>query len=276
MHPFVHLLGLQFPSYGLMVIVGVLISFSVMLFLCMKKHIDITEQLYFTAFIILFTILGAKLLYQFQNLPQLWTYRDTIFHSWQSFLDYLGSGFVFYGGLIGGCVGAVCYSRYFKVNAIDVAQNFATIIPLFHCFGRIGCFLAGCCYGISYSGPFSVTYQQSLAAPNHIPFFPVQLLEAGINFILFLILFAFDRKLSKPLQNFGLYAILYGIERFFLEFLRGDQARGSFMQLSTSQWISILMIIPVGVYMFFNASENNKIVKLLLNNRTSETSIRQS
>lgn len=266
MQPFVNIAGHEIPSYGMMVVIGSLISIAVILLRCRKKNIHLDDQLYFVAFIIMFTLLGAKLLYLLQNLPQLFENADVIFESWSSFLDYMGGGFVFYGGLIGGCVGAICYAKFFEVNAVAAAENFVLIIPLFHCCGRIGCFLAGCCYGIEYTGPLAVTFTESLGAPNNVSLFPVQLLEAGLNLLVFFLLLAVDKKLKRPLQNFGLYAVIYGVIRFLLEFLRGDPARGVWL-LSTSQWISLLILIPVGIYMLTCKTEKNFLVWQMLNGR---------
>ena len=261
MQPFVNIAGHETPSYGMMVVIGSLISIAVILLRCRKKNIHLDDQLYFVAFIIMFTLLGAKLLYLllFEN-------ADVIFESWSSFLDYMGGGFVFYGGLIGGCVGAICYAKFFEVNAVAAAENFVLIIPLFHCCGRIGCFLAGCCYGIEYTGPLAVTFTESLGAPNNVSLFPVQLWEAGLNLLVFFLLLAVDKKLKRPLQNFGLYAVIYGVIRFLLEFLRGDPARGVWL-LSTSQWISLLILIPVGIYMLTCKTEKNFLVWQMLNGR---------
>ena len=151
----------------------------------------------------------------------------------------------FYGGLIGGCIGVIVYARFFKENTVKLAEAFVPAVPLFHVFGRIGCFLAGCCYGILWDGPLGVTFTKSIVAPNGISLLPIQLIEAGANVITFVILLVFKGKLKKPLQNFGLYLVIYSIERFVFEFFRGDLARGAFLNVSTSQWIS-LILLPVG------------------------------
>lgn len=264
MQPFINIAGYAIPSYGMMVVIGSLLSIAVVLLRCPKRKIPLDNQLYFTAFILMFTLLGAKLLYLIQNLPQLWENADIIFESWSSFLNYLGGGFVFYGGLTGGCIGAFCYAKFFRINGVAEAENFVLIIPLFHCCGRIGCFLAGCCYGIKYDGPLAVTFTESLGAPDGVSLFPVQLAEAGLNLLVFFLLLALDKRLKKPLQNFGVYAIIYGTERFFLEFLRGDSARGVWI-LSTSQWISLLILIPVGIYMLVCRTDKNFLVWRMLN-----------
>jgi phosphatidylglycerol:prolipoprotein diacylglycerol transferase len=113
-------------------------------------------------------------------------------------------------------------------------------IPLFHFFGRIGCFLAGCCFGIESS--FGFTFNHSIVdEANGINRFPVQLLEAFINILLFFILDVFRRKKLFKQNIIYLYLLLYSFARFFIEFLRGDVYRGFFFVLSTSQIISILI-----------------------------------
>ena len=70
--------------------------------------------------------------------------------------NLLGSGFVFYGGLFGGILGYYLGVKIAKCNFSDFVSFFVFIVPLVHGFGRIGCFCAGCCYGIPYEGFFSV------------------------------------------------------------------------------------------------------------------------
>ena len=99
-----------------------------------------------------------------------------------------------------------------------MAEAFVPGVPLFHCFGRIGCFMAGCCYGIPTEGPLGITFTHSIVAPNGVSLLPIQLIEAGANVITFIILLVFKKKLKRPLQNFGLYLLIYSIERFILNF----------------------------------------------------------
>ena len=117
--------------------------------------------------------------------------------------------------MIGGAIGTIFYANVFKINAIKNIETFVIVIPFFHYVGRIGCFLAGCCYGIEYNGLFKIMYTEAIAAPNGINLFPVQLLEALLNFLLFLFLVWIDKWLKKPLSNFGIYLVLYGAIRFF-------------------------------------------------------------
>ena len=135
---------------------------------------------------------------------------------------------------------------------------YTPFLPFAHAFGRIGCFCAGCCYGIEYHGFLSVHFPYNEISPelSTVPRLPVQLIEAGLNFICFGALLHImlknlkkkkeERKLKQG-QLLGFYLIYYLIARTILEFFRGDSVRGSVGFLSTSQIISILMI-PVAVY----------------------------
>jgi phosphatidylglycerol:prolipoprotein diacylglycerol transferase len=118
-----------------------------------------------------------------------------------------------------------------------------------HSFGRIGCFFAGCCYGIKYQGPFSITFLDSIAGPNHVALFPIQLLESFINVLVSIFLIFYSKKDRLPGKIFGIYLMLYSLIRFFLEFLRGDIIRGKLFGITTSQWISLLLF-PIGYYCY--------------------------
>ena len=140
--------------------------------------------------------------------------------------------------LLGGILAGALYLRV-KGRSLALWSNLtAPAIALFHTFGRIGCFLGGCCYGIPSA--WGVTYRHSpVVEANGISRFPVQLVEAAWNLILFLLLSRLLRQGKGRLLP--LYLALYAPARFLLEFLRGDSYRGIFFGLSTSQWISLLL-----------------------------------
>lgn len=269
MCPYIELFGKSYASYGLMAVLGCLVTFAFVLCVCPKYGASRINELYLIAFIVISTVIGAKLLYILGTIPELLNGISVIFSSPEAFMDYLGSGFVFYGGLIGGCAGVIGYAKFFKENTVAMAEAFVPGIPLFHCFGRIGCFLAGCCYGIETDGPFGIVFTHSIVAPNGVPLLPIQLIEAGANIITFIILFAVKDKMKKPLENFGIYLMIYSIERFVFEFFRGDIARGIFLNVSTSQWIS-LILLPVGIYLIAVRPEKNILVWLLNGNKDKQ------
>ena len=112
-------------------------------------------------------------------------------------------------------------------------------------FGRIGCLLAGCCYGMEYDGIFSITFKNSSFAPNNIALFPSQIFSSLYDFMSGILLLILYNKLKNRNKGFiaGMYLILYGVGRFIIEFFRGDLARGFILALSTSQFISIFVTI---------------------------------
>lgn len=188
-------------------------------------------------------IIGGHLLYGITNLKNI---VSVILNGENiiSFLNYF-SGNVFYGGLIGGILSALIYSKVAHINFRKYIDNAALFIPLFHFFGRIGCFLSGCCYGKECS--FGFVYKYSLIeSANHVRRFPIQLVEAGGNMIIFLILcYLFhNKRFEKKLLS--VYLVMYSILRFSTEFFRGDFYRGFLFSLSTSQIISIILFV-VGV-----------------------------
>jgi phosphatidylglycerol:prolipoprotein diacylglycerol transferase len=156
--------------------------------------------------------------------------------------DFFG-GSVFFGGLIGGAIAGIITVRAVKLPWYPTLDLLTTLIPLFHCFGRVGCFLGGCCYGIPSQIGF--TFRHSIvAAANGVNRFPVQLCEAGFNLILFFALYILFKKGKLRGQLFFLYLVCYSTARFFLEYLRGDVIRGVWaMGLSTSQIIAGLLFI---------------------------------
>ena len=97
--------------------------------------------------------------------------------------------------------------------------------------------------------------------PNGIAYFPVQLVEACGDLIIFIILCLMKNKKQKYYQPLGIYLVLYGVMRFVLEFFRGDEARGIWGWFSTSQWIS-LVTVPLGIYCLVVATEKNILEKL--------------
>jgi phosphatidylglycerol:prolipoprotein diacylglycerol transferase len=125
-------------------------------------------------------------------------------------------------------------------------------LALGHAFGRIGCLFAGCCFGerVDASNPFAIVYPDypagypsGLAAPPHVPLFGAPLLEAGFLCILSIILSILFLILRRPGLTTAIYLLGYGVWRFIIEYWRGDAIRGAFGPFTTSQYVSILLVI---------------------------------
>lgn len=250
MHPILHLGPIEIPAYGTVIFIGLLIGIIIASLTCKKYKLEKIDIALSTILASIGLIIGAKVLYIFTIISEI--IKDFAFvktHISET-IFYALSGYVFYGGLIGAVLGYWFYCKWFKIDFLSLINVITPAIPLVHAFGRIGCFLGGCCYGVEYHGKFAVHFPENefVTELNNVPRFPVQLLESGINFILFIVLLIYARKIRKKGSILGIYLICYGIIRFSLEFLRGDLERGIFLNVSTSQWIS-LILIPIGIYL---------------------------
>ena len=146
---------------------------------------------------------------------------------------------MFYGGLAGALSGKYAYCKIYQLDFGTAMKLIVPVLPLGHAFMRMGCFLAGCCYGIEH--PWGITFTAALGAPSGVPLLPVQLYETVLNLVIFAVLWTYTKTERSPLLTGALYALMYSTARFFLEFLRGDTIRGIFWGLPTSQFISIIV-----------------------------------
>ena len=203
-------------------------------------------------------IVGAKIVFMISVIPDYINHWDIVTSDIPYAIFYALSGFVFYGGLIGVILMLLLYCRHLELDFGSFMNVVAPVIPFIHGLGRVGCFFGGCCYGIEYHGPLSVQFPDNpfVEDLNLVPRFPIQLLEAAINIVIFIILYQISKKPRKPGFMLGLYLITYAIIRFSLEFLRGDVERGFFLNVSTSQWIS-LILIPIGIYLIVRKRKSN-------------------
>ena len=199
---------------------------------------------------LLSALAGAKLLFIIVS----WSSIVELFKTLSTFdalMSIIQGGFVFYGGLLGGGLGLFIFTKIRKESLFKYSNLFTLALPLGHAFGRIGCFIAGCCYGMPYDGWLSYTYTKSLdiATPLGVPLLPVQLIEAVLLFVLFASLLFIYLKFKKKRNLVTIvYLVAYAIMRFTLEFFRGDKERGSLLGLSTSQWISVVIVIAVAIF----------------------------
>jgi phosphatidylglycerol:prolipoprotein diacylglycerol transferase len=165
--------------------------------------------------------------------------------SWSTFQ----SAGTFYGGLLGGIVWVVLYTHFQKMPLLAVLDVTAAPVALGHAIGRLGCFVAGCCYGKPTALPWGVTFTNPVAqkiagTPLDVPLHPTQLYEAGAEFLNFLFLIWLGTRRRFPGRIMGAYFILYGIERGSIEFFRGDPGRTMMFHdtFSLMQIVSVAMV----------------------------------
>ena len=234
MHPFIHIGSLSLPMYGLCTMVGTVFALLAV-FKLRKQGSPLSEDNLLDALIwaILLGFVCSKLLYFIVDPPQMP-------HSWAELWDLISAGLVFYGGLLGGLLGLFLVSRKTKKNMITYTDLMAPCFCLAHAGGRVGCLMAGCCYGMEYTGPCAVVL-------DGVSRLPTQIMEAIFLVILSAVLIAVFLKKPRRGVVTGLYMTIYAVWRFVIEFFRADY-RGNVGPLSTSQFIS-LFILAFGVYL---------------------------
>jgi phosphatidylglycerol---prolipoprotein diacylglyceryl transferase len=245
MHPVLFELGsYTIYTYGFLIAVGAVSAFSYMAWQSKREFGTPFDQSN-TLFILLIIagIVGGKLFMIFEN-PSLYFSNPKRLFS--------GSGFVFYGSLLFCIPSMIWYFRRIKVPVLPMLDVMAIVTCIVHGFGRIGCFMAGCCYGTETHSHFGVVFTDpTCQAPLNTSLHPTQLYEATFIFLLLTSLLILKSRKKFDGQVFIIYLIAYACGRSVIELFRGDLARGFVIDgiLSNSQFISILVIAAaIAVY----------------------------
>ncbi len=255
MFPVFVLFGKEIYIYPTMATIGILIAGFYMCYMARRAGMDENDAIVALLLASIGMLAGAHILYALTNLE----YIGKIIHNlnqvtsleqgWKLVVSVFG-GAVFYGGMYGLLAGLWIFFRKSKKTTLKPREFWPIValgIPLFHGFGRIGCFLGGCCYGVPMEG--GVTYHHALVAEaNGVARFPIQLVESGLNFGLAFVLYRLYQKEPMRKHLLPIYLATYGVIRFTDEFFRGDTFRGIYGGISTSQIIALLSIVGVGAY----------------------------
>ena len=233
-------------TYGVMLAAAYLLGLQLAIVRARKAGLDSQKMLDLGVALVIAALVGAKLLLLLVNFNYFRSNPGEI-------LVLARSGGVFYGGLIGATLVAFWYIKRHRLPLWTTCDMFAPGIALGHVIGRLGCLMAGCCYGLPTSVPWAVTFTDAFAAANvgtplNQPLHPTQLYEAGAELLILVFLLTTERKgRTFPGRTFWSYMFLYAVSRFIIEFYRGDE-RGLVMGLSTSQFIS-LILAPLSLIM---------------------------
>ena len=234
-------------SYGLLLVAAYLLGLQVAVARGRARGLDGQRVMDLGIAIIVSALVGAKLLLfvvefdQFARNPaDLWT--------------LVRSGGVFYGGLLLAVTVAFWYMRRHRMPLWATCDAFAPGIAAGQAVGRLGCLLAGCCYGHPTDVPWGITFTDPLAAANvgtplDVSLHPTQLYESVAALVILGVLLAFERR-GRPFagRTFWSYFLLYPVVRFVIEFYRGDPRGTVFDVLSTSQFVSLLLV-PLSIAM---------------------------
>ncbi len=240
MYPILFRLGpLTVHTYGFLVASGVALGLWFVYSRARKQGLEASRIVDAGFYIILISLIGAKLILLFGNVSYYLRYPGEL-------LSLARSGGVFQGGLVFGVVFAILYFRRHRLPTWKVADLAGPALALGHGFGRIGCFMAGCCFGRDCESSLGVVFESQYAhdltgLPVGRPIYPVQLFEAGLNFLNFLVLFLILRRRTFDGQVFSFYVMNYSVIRYFTEFFRGDHPERAFLIRGSSPFLSLTL-----------------------------------
>ncbi len=244
------------PTYGLLVSLGVLIGLWISARNSARQGIDPEKAWNLGILVVLAGILGAKILYIIVDWSTYAEHPSEIFS-----LGTLQAGGVFSGGLVAALAVAAWYIRKHSLPTLATCDAFAPGLALGHAIGRVGCFAAGCCWGKPTQHFWGVTFTNPLArirvgTPLNVPLEPTQLFESAVELANFFILTWLLARRKFDGQVIGAYLFLYGVARYFLEFLRDDPGRGSVFGgiMTGTQLIAILLVLAGGLIWWIRPS----------------------
>lgn len=241
------LFGIQIKSYGLMIAIGIIIAATLLIKEGKKRNIDEDSLLNLIIFTVIGGVLGGKLLFIITEIKEI--IKDP------SVLLNFGYGFVVYGAIIGGALTTYTYCKIHKWNPLELMDMVVPGLAIAQGFGRIGCFLAGCCYGAETNLKIGVEFPKGSLAPSGVHLHPTQIYSSIFDFILGFFLLYYAKKKRADGKVMGMYLMIYSVGRFFVEFVRNDP-RGNVGILSTSQFIAMFTLL-IGIIVF----NTNKIFK---------------
>lgn len=254
---FFHLGPLPIHSYG--VLLGV--AFVVGVFFAMRRAPEMGVQPQIISdlalYILLGIVIGARLLHVLSDWGYYRLHPLSVVKVWEG-------GLAFHGGLIGAVAISIWYLRSRGISPWRVGDVIVPSVALGHAIGRLGCFLNGCCYGPVSDLPWAVRFPGgSLAAQQHyaegllespgkmsLPVLPTQLISAAVLVVIFVLLLRITRRATFPGEVFWSYGVLYGVARFLLELIRGDNPAvlGPFsLYQSISAGIFLLSVVMLAV-----------------------------
>jgi phosphatidylglycerol---prolipoprotein diacylglyceryl transferase len=230
------------PTYGVMVALAFLAGLAITVKLARRSGLNPELITNLAVYVALSGMLGAKVLMIVFDWNRYMANPGDIFS-----LATLQAAGVFQGGLILALVTAFFYMRHQALPPLATSDAFAPGLALGHAIGKIGCFAAGCCWGIETKLPWAVKFHDPAAyaltgVPLEIALHPAQLYEAGAEALIFGFLYWRFARPHAPGQIIGLYLVVSSVTRFFIEFTRNhEQALPFGLPFSITQWIAIVL-----------------------------------
>ena len=231
-------------SYGLMIALGIVAAFYIVAKKAKKFGLNADDVSSLFIWVILAAFVGGKLFFFFEDVGK---YTENL----GLIPGAMGGGFVFYGSLIFSIPTIIIWLRKRKVAVRPFLDLLAFVGPVVHSFGRVGCFLAGCCHGKVCESWMGVTFSHlnTLASIKDTPLYPTQLFDIAVNVIILVTVIILQKKQKFDGQLFLVYLMMYGVGRSIVEVYRGDEARGFLFggAISHSQFIALCIVVICAV-----------------------------
>jgi phosphatidylglycerol---prolipoprotein diacylglyceryl transferase len=240
-------------SFGLMIAIGLIVTLSLLYRdkplqkLISGKQLETIFQLSFFS-----GIAGGRIWFLITN--------QSMIESWTDCFTVWSGGLSVLGALIGIITTLIIYFYYTNLSALSILDRIALYTPLLQSISRLGCFFAGCCFGQATNLPWGVIYENcDSLAPLHIVLHPTQIYSSLLLALSFVILLCYDRycaaKKKRSGQMLAMYIMLMSVERFFVDFVRGDQEfftqPGLFSCLSIQQILALCLFFGALSMMIF-------------------------
>ncbi len=242
-------------GYGFFILIGTIIAYFFAQSRAKSVNMNFDRVTEMALLIVFASYIGGKVFLWFSD----W---DFYMQNPQKMLEINGDGFVFYGSFIFSIASLLLFFYFLKIPSAPVFDVLAICTAFVHGFGKIGCFMAGCCYGKICDFSIGVVYHNTLcqAKPLDTPLYPVQLIDAFVIFCAAIFLIWYNKRKKFTGELLLWYIFIYGTARFFTEFIRGDEDRGFVGALSQSQWVSIgLLFFGNLVYFYLKKKSSLKI-----------------
>ncbi|MFT5640082.1 MAG: phosphatidylglycerol:prolipoprotein diacylglycerol transferase [Cyclobacteriaceae bacterium] len=249
MHPELFQIGsMTIHTYGFMIMLGAIVGYWFMSTM-VKKELGIEPDKIqnLAILMIVAAFIGGKLFFYFEDPGYYFSNPANMFKKFRT-------GFVFYGSLLFVIPTTVWFFRKEKWPLWPMMDRLAITGAIIHVFGRMGCFFAGCCYGLPTDGLFGITFNNPLsqAKPLHTALHPTQLYSVTMISIVLIILVMLKRYKRLEGRLIFIYISFYAFGRGVIEIFRGDLRRGFIIEdvLSHSQFISLLIILATVLVYF--------------------------
>lgn len=257
MIPYLDIFGFRLSTYALAGVVAYLVAVSVATWQGRRLGISPKRIVDLTFWAVIAAIVGARVGFLFEQLPsylELCVGADAPAPAGcADFWKPWKGGFVYYGGFVAAALTVAFLARRYRLAFWSVADAIAPALAIAHAIGRVGCFLAGCCYGKATSGACAVRFHD--ATPGGGIFrHPTQLYEAAAELLIFGALLVHASRRRRSGSTFLLYVALYAVARFVVELFRGDADRGYLFEL-VWPWLANLLRVPPGEPMLLSVAQ---------------------